>query len=229
MNMKNKRGSHAGFAISFVIFIAFIIFILNVISPSIQVDSSKESLSDTVQKSIMEKSQVKFKEISLNATYTRPTENCLKTNSIKLWENYTAKNAKSSILKSNSTHIETKNNNLTKIYTANVSLKETSSPSCDNATSKYEAGLVKQKDFVSKQKSKELIKNHSQDYSKLKSSLNIPETNEFEFIFVLENGTRKNATLQESPKTEIFAQSKPIIYINKNATKKHGTLETRVW
>ncbi|MFB6246715.1 MAG: hypothetical protein ABEI74_03950 [Candidatus Pacearchaeota archaeon] len=227
--MKNKRGSHAGFAISFVIFIAFIIFVLNIISPSIQVDSSKESLSQNVQESILEESITKIKEISVKPEYKRPSENCLKSNSIKLWKNYTAKNQKGNILNSNSTHIETSRNNFTKIYTVNISLKKTAQPSCYNSTSKYESGIVKQKEIVSKQKLVELIGNYSNDYSNIKSNLNIPETNEFEFIFVLENGTRKNATLQNDPRTQIFAKSEPIVYINKNATKKHGTLETRVW
>lgn len=226
--MKNKKGSHAGFAISFVIFIIFVVFILNAVSPSIKVESSKEGLTRDLQESLIENSKAKVEKISLKQNYTKSSQDCTKINSIETSKNTIVKNEHGKILKSNETHVESKNSDILKIVTTNQTLYNKGEPSCNKATSDYEKGIAKRKKLVSKEKINTLIKNHSKDYKGLKSQLGVKD-NDFEFVFELNNGTRRNATLGEDPNTEIFAKSKPLIYFDNKANKKQGSLEVRLW
>lgn len=228
--LEKKKGSHAGFAISFIIFIGFVVFLLNIISPSIQTESGKETLVNSAEESLISKSKKDMESLSISPNYTRQSENCVEISSINLYQNHLAKGPKGKVLKSNSTHIKTPSKKeFIEIHTTNQSLNNYSSFSCSNSTNQIEKGISKKKREIFKTEMEELIANYSQNYEKTKNKLNIPEKNELEFVFILENETRKNATLQKEPKTEIFANSKPIIYMDKNATKKHGKIETRIW
>lgn len=225
-----KKASHVGFAIAFVIFIGFVVFLIALIQPSLQVQNSQTNLAENLQERIIQNTSSEITSISLSPEYTRPSENCVDISNLNTKQNKIPKDINGNILNSNTTHIQTSNKeNFTKIYTTNESLISTQNPNCNNATQTYETGLIKEKTLIFEEKMDNLISNHSSNYEQLKTDLEVPENNDFEFVFVLENETRKNTSLQEDPQTDIFAISKPITYINKNATKKHGSLETRIW
>ena len=52
--MKNKRGSHVGIVLSFVIFVTFLAFLYTIIEPTIKIQQDKESLLNYLKIELME-------------------------------------------------------------------------------------------------------------------------------------------------------------------------------
>lgn len=48
-NLFNKRGSHVGIVLSFVIFVTFVIFIFSILEPKIKINQNKEALLDNIK------------------------------------------------------------------------------------------------------------------------------------------------------------------------------------
>ena len=81
--MENKKGiSHAGFAISFVIFVGFLIFIFLIIRPSLNVNTNLDSLSDNIAKQIIEETTEELTKISLQSSECVNIANLLNANSV---------------------------------------------------------------------------------------------------------------------------------------------------
>ncbi len=76
MILKNKKGSHVGMILSFVIFITFVVFLYVYLNPSIETPESKRSLLNEIGLAIMENMSSSFSIISVSI-FDNPTTNCI--------------------------------------------------------------------------------------------------------------------------------------------------------
>lgn len=204
---KNKRGSHVGFAIAFIIFISFVIFLLNILSPVTKVETDKDFLLKHLKNEIIENTSARLEIISIkNDTLT-----CI-SNSLASGKNYT-------IISKDSFH---------KVYISDE-FNESSIPLCQN-WGIDEIGLIRTENHVFETKILELNKTYYESYKTLKKYFNIPEVNDFEFSFLKGNKTLiVEAKFKEIPPTDVFAELIPVTYVNKNANIEIGYLKVVLW
>jgi len=67
LKMKNKKGSHVGFAIAFIVFVSFVIFLLTLVGPVGQSQEYKDSLLESLGNKIIEKTSSELTVTSVNS------------------------------------------------------------------------------------------------------------------------------------------------------------------
>jgi hypothetical protein len=77
MKNKNKKASHVGMILSFVIFITFTVFVYTLISPNINTAESKKTLLNEIGLSLIDNMSSDFSTISVNIM-SNPETNCVR-------------------------------------------------------------------------------------------------------------------------------------------------------
>ena len=65
--MKNKKGSHVGFAIAFIVFVSFVIFLLTLVGPVGQSQEYKDSLLESLGNKIIGETSSELTVTSVNS------------------------------------------------------------------------------------------------------------------------------------------------------------------
>ena len=207
--MKNKRGSHVGFIISFILFITFVIFLLGLVNPSAKVQTEKKIVLENLKENVI-------KEISANLTIISIKQKnpgiCKIPNDLIL-ENYATKESGEVI----------------KIYSSQEIFDPQGNCNVDSAFDENDLGLIRNTKYIFKTKIEEMKKNYEEDYSSLKNRLNLPEENNFEFIFLEENGNEIKVESEEIRQTDVFSKLISISYIDKDGEIKTGYLNLKTW
>ncbi len=91
---KNKKGSHVGMILSFVIFITFLIFLYSIISPVTKIEKEKKFLLNYLESSIKEKFSADLTTVSFiinNSTIITPI--CIEMNNTDILSNIQGKDS----------------------------------------------------------------------------------------------------------------------------------------
>ncbi len=74
----NKRGSHVGMILSFVIFITFIVFLYTVVKPAVNVGEDKKTITESIQSVVMKNASENLTSVSIEINETtNPSSKCI--------------------------------------------------------------------------------------------------------------------------------------------------------
>jgi len=241
----DKRGSHVGMILSFVMFVTAILFLYEIMNPLSKSDEEKEKLIEQLKMSLEKPLKINLTTVTLSVENLNSEKDCIsfERDIFKIdsnLENHLVKDISGKIIKSkiegNKIQIETAET--IKIYfmegidinILNVDgdcqeLKDKDKPNKD-----FIFTLSKNKVY-SESKINEFIENLSSNeefYHKTKESFFLPSNSEFNLIFKYTNnsiiGEEKNIT-----NTNVFVEEYPITYINSSADINSGFLSVFVW
>ncbi len=204
--MKNKKGSHVSFIISFVLFVSFLIFFIGIIKPFEKIETGKGALLKHLENEIIKETSA---EVLVVSAKEGSGNTCLDIDSLS------SDNAK--------TRQET---GFIKFYFSDGFF--TNNFQCD-LTKNYEIGLVRSQKYILKSKVENLKYKYENNYENLKVEFGIPETNDFEFSFLGFDETLIT-TPKETPPTEVLAELIPVIYLDEdNVDIKNGYIKVILW
>ena len=240
--MKQKKGSHVGVVLSFVIFMTFIFFIYLITQPALKTERKDNSL-EFLAMGLMEKVSANLTAVSVAITQSNP-QDCVRLSSFfsttDVGNRVVARDDSGNTLQS-SVDVDdllVVRNGVTffKVYESeefNTAATGQINP-CQQLSqgNGYILGLIKTDERVFQAKVVKLIGNYSSDYDGLKDDLKISQGNEFDFSFTYANGTEiatknKNQTISSS--INIYAKNVPIVYISENASEESGFLNVKIW
>jgi len=238
----DKKGSHVGVMISFVIFVTFLIFLYAILSPAIYLQKDKKSVLESLELGITEKISSELTMVTIDLTGS-VSQNCIQlddgTNVLGIGNNLAAKeelgtntpvyvsSTDSQDIKIN--RISTSDNFLKIYYSEAFDDSETSSLSCTNLVkgSGYNVGLVKTQEYIFEKNMLDLIGEYG-NYETLRNDLKIPEGTEFGYGIILSNGTAFETNGKE-PSTNIYIRKKPLEYVSTEGDIVMGYLVTKIW
>lgn len=243
--MKNKKASHVGVVLSFVIFVTFAFFLYTAIEPTIKLDRNKEQIVNNLETSIKNRISNSLVTITIGVNQTYNAED--KYNCLNFTNPSEFRNMSLIVKDANNKPINFKNDSenfvinwtdrskrFFKLYYSNTSFNEFSSlPSSLNCTSpeenkNYSKGLIKKEENIFEEEIIELLNNYNTSYDLLKQELLVPQGSNFFIKFIYDNGT--TISLQETnvPK-EVYVKEIRVLYINKDANIVSGTINIKVW
>jgi len=247
---ENRRGSHVGMILSFVIFITFIVFLYSVLRPAIKAGEEKQTTLDSIQKKIEDNVSTVFTStsIQINSTLNPPT-NCVKLRDFLVF------------MSMDSLHIIVKNeldgleevstgprenesfgrdiiinrDDASKLFFRIYSFSKfdeigDANPEPCSVITKgtYGISLTLRGRYMSEKSVYELIEYYKSDYEKLKNALKIPPGTEFGFGFTQSNGTKIN--VGNAPKSaSVYAGETPVQYVDDRANILSGFINIKIW
>jgi len=241
---KNRRGSHIGMILSFVIFITFIVFLYSVVKPAINTGEDKKSILSSLEMEVI-------KNVSLNLTTAsvqvnvNSGKNCIQlSNFLGFSEMYTP----GIIAQDEQNNVETgysnynqggsdvmiiagnKNKPFFKIYhSTNFSFLPPvpSGTSCTSVTD-YSIGSISTNKYAFENKIKYIMDYYKNNYDSLRTGLKITPGNDFGLGFTDSTGVKTEVGTAPE-KASVFADEIPIQYVDKNANVLSGFINLKVW
>jgi hypothetical protein len=235
----NKKGSHVGVVISFVIFVTFIIFLYSLTKTSIQPEEKENSLLEYLKTELIEDASAELNTFTVSLEKsTGPS--CIELNGISsklginsrmIVKNQNQETTNAS-LNGDDLRIDRIDNkdDFFKIYTSNEFPGTIAiSGSCLelNEGEDYTLGLTKTEKYVFEKKVFDLMTAYS-NYENMKEYLKIPEGSEFGLGFVYENGTSVNVGIKDVS-TDIYIREIPVQYISREGDINTGFMEIMIW
>ena len=207
--IKNKRGSHVSFIISFVLFISFLIFFIGIIKPFEKNETGKSAILKHLENEIIKNVSDEILVISA-AEKVGGSKSCSDINGL-IGNNFFLKK-----------------DELIKIYSSDKFF--TNNFQC-GSTKDYEIGLIRSQNYIISSKVLDLNKTYNDDYETLKTNFGFPEINDFEFSFLDINEVPVIETKsKETPPTDVLAELVPINYLDENDVKiKNGYIKVILW
>ncbi len=239
--LKNKKGSHIGVMISFLVFVTFLIFLQILLEPALKSNQDRGTLLDGVKDDIINASSSNLK-IATIFVEESVTSNCVSIDSFLDDFDFDSRiivlsedgNVVDSSLASDSNTLQMTRNfnseNLLKIHSSEVfDPLESGSISCQAIVegSDYILGISREKNYVFEKKLASFIEDSS-NYSKLKLDLGIPEDIDLGIEFVYENGSSINTT-EKDVTTNVYVDEEQIDYVGENGKILSGKLRIKIW
>lgn len=247
--MVNKRGSHVGMIISFVIFITFIVFLYVVINPAIEIGESKKTTMDYIGDKIKQNVSANFTTISMQINKNQGND-CIRlqnlllamSSEINYYYNAIIKNESESIQETYGGEVSTGDFGDLKInrkVKSNVFFKAYFSPEFNGlATTTMNCNQIKEEDYTIgsvtttkyafERSLYELIEDYKINYERLKEEFKIPPDAEFGFGFTKNDGTKIEVG-NASTSVNIFAEEIPVQYVDDKANILSGFINIKVW
>ncbi len=252
----NKRGSHVGAMLSFVIFITFLIFLYSILQPSLKTEADKQDMVDYLTAKLKENftSELLSVSMTIHEYQTGSGKSCITVKDILTGIEGQGLNKNLLIIKNSSNSnlpyfIETGNDlsiktgtqfdSFFKIYSS----KDITSSKCipiscvvpcytQTLNSGYDITSVGQMNETSLIQAIKFKKNYelsTLSYEKIKTLFKVPENIEFSFIFKQANGSLIEPSKILPTTADVFVGETPILYIDDNADLKSGFLTVKVW
>ena len=217
----NKKGSHVGLVLSFMIFAIFLVFLNLIISPSINVRESNQDLLKVINQNVLEALSNEIWVLRVNDPNT-----CLEIDPPISGGDVVAYN-EAGIVDSevSAGSILVEGGGFTKIYYSDIIQGE--SPGLSGCSSVTVNSTIKEEKIL-ENKIIELINNVSEDYDGLKIALDIPSNIEFDISFEYINGTLIGGQSREQ-NIEIYSKETQIYFLSSNADNEKGILRVRIW
>jgi len=234
MKIKNKRASHVGMILSFVIFITFLIFLFSITQPVTNIKTDKQDLLEYLKKGLVDEVSADVTSSSLKILEIK---DCVKVPIIEGTEemNVIVKDEKQNLVESNKELnmllIKTQGKDFFKVYYLETStLPETGLSACEEIKD-YNIGLTKTEKYVLEIKIINLtnfINENIDNYEEIKEKLKIPFGSEFGFSFKNAEG-EIISTNEREILTDIYSEEIPIQYVDNEANIKPGFLTILIY
>jgi hypothetical protein len=248
MKINNRRGSHVGMILSFVIFITFIIFLYSVVKPAVSVGQDKKTIADYLVVKIIGNVSANFTSTSVEINSSRnPVAKCIRLTGFfvlvpEVQFTTVIQNESRNKMEAFYNSIgelvinrTSRNNLFFRIYSSPefplITGRETSTGCSSLAQEYYSIGVIKSGTFAFENNLDSLIDyyNDSGDnYENLKTALNVPPGTEFGFGITKSNGIKIDVG-DIPPTAEVYAAEIPIQYIDNNVNVQSGFINIRVW
>ncbi|MCK9568225.1 hypothetical protein M0R72_04705 [Candidatus Pacearchaeota archaeon] len=247
MENRNKKGSHVGMILSFVIFITFTVFVYTLISPNINTSESKKTLLNEIGLSLIDNMSSDFTTLSVSIPASaNPTTNCITLEGIlyyaEISPNVIVKNSAQTEQPTNYDPATDFNNlRINRAMKTDLFFKIYSSPEFEKIPEEiisscsvipfgggYEIGSLNSGEYIFEKNIFFLIEYYRTHYDELKTGLKISPGNEFGFEFTLSNGTKVSA-IGDLPTQNIYAEDIPVQYIDDEANILSGFINVKVW
>jgi hypothetical protein len=245
--MKNKRGSHVGIVLSFVVFITFLIFMYTAIQPAVEVERGKQNLLDYLEKELINQFSSNLTTVTIkfeDSFYTQ--KDCITIPTIEEvgdFEDLIVKDSEGSFISSfpigGEIHIfHDPQEIFYKLYFSSSSQayeapSDQSPPSidCENLESEnYTVAQINPSIQLFESRIENFILNLSENsaYEDYLDSVSFPTGSDFGLNFLKEGG-EIIGTPERQINTNIYVKDVQIQYVNQNAEILPGTLKIRVW
>jgi len=240
----NKRGSHVGVILSFVIFVTFVVFLYFILSPQLNVERDKESFLDYLRFQLMEEFSTNLTSITVSidsSTECVVLKNFL--DEINVSSRLIVKDSEGDI---SNVYISSSDSDdliidrvsssqgFFKVYYSDE-FEERSSISpegCDELIKEtgYEITLIKEERYVFDTKVLDLLNEYDDEetYEDLRERLNIPEGSDFGFNFVYSDETIIKTEEKGTP-GNVYAREIPVQYVDEEANVLLGKVNVKVW
>lgn len=236
--LKNKRGSHVGVILSFVIFVTFLVFLFSIFGSPIKIPTNKDTLINYIEVEILNRFSSKLTILTISPD-SSVAKDCIEIANEGLgFENLnslvkdkderliaSAPN-KGTILKIDWTGAE----EFFKIYYSEEPLSNLEKSFGEDCYQLLSSDISSVRDtvYVNVNKISNFIFEYESNYSRLKEELNIPVNTEFSLSFTDAEG-RVNQTEQKDITADIFSREIPVQYFNESADINSGFINIRVW
>lgn len=246
--MKNKRGSHVGIVLSFVIFVTFLAFLYSILEPTMRMRRDKEALLDYLKIELIERFSTNLTSVAIS-TDKEVKETCVKlvnfTGEVEVDSRLIVKDEEGDILRATILEndlfidrvIEESGLVFFKIYNSEEFEElDEEEMSCDKLgvlkreDKGYIVGLVRTNVYIFEKKIIELIDAYEIEggYENLKDNLNIPLGSEFGFSLIYSNKTKIGTEEKDIP-TNIYVKEIPVQYVDEESNINSGFINIQVW
>jgi len=234
MKKGDKRGSHVGMMLSFVVFVIFLIFLYTIIEPTTRKD--KQYLLDYLKTELKKNLSADLTSISVSIN-EEIREECVNLKALlekTEFENPIVIKDSKGILEHEISEkdllIEEPNDNFFKIYYSEKFQEQEENLENCQVINDYAIGLIKTERYIFEEKIFELINKYKEDYDNLKKEFKIPDENDFSFSFtdsaeMITETEGKNAPSSQS----VYAEQFLIQYFDGEANILTGSLKTKIW
>ncbi len=239
---KNRRGSHVGMILSFVIFITFVVFLYVVVNPAVNTGEDKRTTLDYIDSQISKNvsAVLMTTSVEINSS-SNPLEECIALKSFLFYANISAPNI---IVKNEEETVqetydrmfdliivrEDSNNRFFKIYQSIKfdRLDENLTTCSEIEEAGYKIGTIQTSTYIFEKELYQLVGYYGTNYEALKTALKIPPGNEFGLGFTQSNGTRIEVGTAPSS-ANVYAEEIPVQYVDSQTNIQSGFINIRVW
>lgn len=240
-----KKGSHVGLVLSFVVFVTFLIFLYTLIEPSIRIQRDKQSLLDYLERELTGNFSEEMTTVTIRINESEnPNQECIEFDGliteIGIGPQTIIKNELGSILSfyiSEGGDLEINRDDEENLFfsiyysekfddangESTIPCKKLNKESKD-----YILGSTRTEEYIFGRIIEEMIERYGEDYELLKEELKIPPGNEFGFSFTYSDGGIIG-TEEKEILTSVYAREVPIQYIDEEANIRSGFLNFRIW
>jgi len=232
----NKRASHVGVVLSFVIFITFIIFLYSITEPATNIDRGKQDLLNFLKIELVKDFSADLTEETI-VIDKNIQDDCVRIdteddNLVSVAVDEETGEVLESYFDGDKVEIKRGDSNDIKVYySKEFSNGESISGCVDIGEDDYNLGLVRTTEniFESKIINFSGFIDNSQGYEEIKQKYKMATGDEFGFIF--EDGERNVIveTKEKEVSTDIFVEEIAIQYVDNEAHIKPGFLKIKVW
>jgi len=234
--IRNKKASHVGIVLSFVIFISFVVFIYVVLQPTV-VSENKENLVEFVKGKIVNEVSASVK--SGSASVSGDPAECVQLNnffdSVGISGNFAASDTGGNELSAGTTgsgvehlRIVVNNEKVFRFYESEEFGEISGTSGCDMRD--YEIVNLKTENYIFESKIIELVSKYEINYSGLAQDLSVPSANGFWFNFTGSDDVSISPEEKDTPSgTSVFSKDLNVIYLSEETTIESGKLTVSVW
>ena len=225
MKTRNKKATHVGVILSFVIFITFVIFIFVILKPTSNIQKGDNSNIIFLKKNIENFISAETTSFILS---TPGIDLCFTLNESVFGVeglNYSVKNEHNTPIKSdqNANELFIEKDNSGNLYKVTYSPRNLSNLLLENhgGCGVVTINSVRKTNQFIEPKIEELILKQEENYSGLKQDFNIPSEKEFGINFTFENETSMGKSLPDKKKAT-YIKKFQIIYLDLEAEERIG-------
>jgi hypothetical protein len=236
--VRQRKGSHVGVVVSFILFITFIVFMYVILNNRISFGENKKASLEQIKQAVVKQISENLTTTSIRITQVNPS--CVQLSdffikipiSDKLLVRSDSGSALLSKKSGNNLFVETQGNTFFRISESEefstISTGAINPCQPVQEGSGYVLGISRAENLVFESKTFNLLSNYTQNYSGLKKDLEIAEGNEFGFIFTYSNSTQIR-TPQKNLTIDVYSDRIPIQYIKTEGTREAGFIDIIVW
>lgn len=240
--MSQRKGTHIGVVLSFVIFMTFIIFLYIIVQPAIKLDD-KQNFLEYIEGEIIGKSSTDLTSVSVAVDKTNP-KTCIQFldffNKTEIGNRIIARNDAGNVLQTrisgdgkNLFIVKSEEDDFIKVHESNeFDIAETGviNPCQQLSEGKggYNLGLIKTNKQIFETKIIKLMNDYNNNYETLKEELGVAPGSEFGFSFTYSDGIIIK-TGEKNISVSVYVNEIPIQYISKDAAREPGFLNIKAW
>ena len=239
----NKRGSHVGVILSFVIFVTFVIFLYLILSPELITERDKESFLDYLRYQLMDEFSTNLTSITVSVDGSAECV-VLKDffNEADIGSKVIVKDDEGEIsdfyisLSNEDDLVIDSSKGFFKVYEADE-FEELSKISldglgCTELTNEngYSITLIRETKYVFESKVLKILDDYNDDesYKNLIENLKVSEENDFGFNFIYSDETVIETKERGTP-GNVYVREIPVEYVDKEANILLGKVNIKVW
>lgn len=236
--MKNKRASHVGVVLSFVIFVTFLIFLYSILEPSLKVERDKEALLEHLKIELLEEFEAELITVTVKIDDDVEVGSCVQLNYMESQtsgKNLVVKNKDDVSLKYKwrGANLLTEFNvdRFFKVfYSEEFEIRDDFFTDCTPISpNQYSGGFVNEEIYVFESKVHELVLEYENNLDDLREKLSVPEDSGFGFEFLNKERVSLNKTNEGEVSLSIFGEEISVQYVDETASIEPGFVIVRVW